>query len=285
MFFIGLLIACYIVGIVLAKIFMVSIHWVAFLFFPLLVPVIYWLMCVALRYFQRTDIKKSNEGKTVLQYLKKFAPTVFPSREKLSFFVFIGVFSAVVFVFLLALLANYPGYYFDIDIAVQWYQAHSGALDDWHPAIHTMLIWLVTRIHDIYGFFLGAQILFFSLLCGYMASTLRTWGFQKIWVAAFAITIISAQSTRTLMLYAYKDSIFSCLVLWSAIYLVNVVLSDGAWLAKWGNRIALALVLAFASIIRHNGIAFTVPVIGLLCILYMTIPFPQLSLDKRERMC
>jgi len=178
------------------------------------------------------------------------------------------VFSAVVSVFLLALLANHPGYYHDTDIAVQWYQAHSGTFDDWHPAIYTMLIWLVTRIHNSYGFFIAVQILFFSLLCGYMASTLRAWGFQKIWIAVFTITIISAQSTRTLMLYAYKDGIFSCLVLWSAIYLANIVLSDGAWLTKWGNRIALALVLGFASIIRHNGFVFTVPVIALLCAFY-----------------
>jgi len=144
----------------------------------------------------------------------------------------------------------------------------ASVFDSWHPPIHTMLIWLVTRIVNSYGFFIGVQVFFFSLMVGYMASALRAWGIQTLWVALFALAVVSAHSTRAGLLYAVKDSMFACFALWMMVCLVNIVLSRGEWLGKWGNRIALAVVLAFVTLIRLNGFFFTIPVIVLIFLLY-----------------
>ena len=144
----------------------------------------------------------------------------------------------------------------------------TGSYDSWHPPIHTFLIWLVTRIVDSYGFFIAVQVLFFGLMAGYMASTLRAWGIQPLWIALFAAAIVSTHSTRGMLLYAYKDSMFTCFALWTAVCVVNIALSRGEWLGKWGNRAGFAVSLAFTSTIRLNGFFFTIPIVLLLFLLY-----------------
>jgi hypothetical protein len=140
---------------------------------------------------------------------------------------------------------------------------------DWHPAIHTMMIWLVTRVVNRYAFFIAVQILCFSLLAGHMAATLHAWGLRRGWVAAFAVCLLSARSTGVVLLFAIKDTMFSLLALALAAQMINIVLSEAAWLRNWPNRIAFAAVLALTTLVRHNGMFFTVPLLALLLILYV----------------
>jgi len=271
-FLIGMAVACYIALVILSKLFlMLPLRggWPVYLLFPVLAPAIYWLMCFALRRFPETKSgKKKKKAETTIKKtrrLKDLYPTVYAARQRLSPAVFAWAFLAVFGVTMTGLLAFYPGLSMLSDIRVQWEQVRTGTFDAWHPPIHTMLIWLVTRIHYSYGAFIAAQVLFFSFLCGYMAATMRAWGFHAAWTASFVIAAVCAHKA---MLYAYKDALFACFVIWAAVCLINIVLSGGVWLGKWGNRIAFAVALAFASMLRNNGIAFTIPVIILLCVFY-----------------
>ena len=177
--------------------------------------------------------------------------------------------SSIIFaVLIINLLAHYPGG-ISGDSLDQWNQVQTGNFNNWHPAIHTMIIWLITRIVPFYSFFICFQILCFSILSGYMAATIEAWGIKKRWVIIFMITIISTQTTRNIMLYPWKDTAFTVLVLCLSVYMVNIVLSRGLWLTKWYNTSALAVVGALASIIRHNSFFFTVP-LGILLITFYT---------------
>jgi len=188
-------------------------------------------------------------------------------RLRLSWKVFV-ISSLIIFVvYMINFLAHYPGGVSDDNIW-QWAQVQSGNFDNWHPVIHTMIIWLVTRIVPRYAFFLAFQIFCFSLLSGYMAATLKAWGIKAGWMIAFIITILSTNTTRDIFLYAWKDTAFTVLLLCLAIYMVNIVLSDGKWLMKWYNVGAVAIIGALASIVRHNGIFFTIPMAILLILLY-----------------
>jgi len=111
-------------------------------------------------------------------------------------------------------------------------------------------------------------MLCFSLLAGYMAATLRAWGLRRGWVAAFAVSLLSARSTQGILLFAWKDTAFMVLALALAAQVINIVLSDAAWLRKWPNRIAFALAIALASLVRHNGMFFTLPLLALLLLLF-----------------
>jgi len=276
LFLIGMAIACYISLVILSKLFVLlplRSGLPVYLLFPVLAPAVYWLMCFALYHIPDKPAaahlkKKTREtpGEARLRRLREFIPTAYSARQKLSPAVFAWAFLAVFAVSMIALLAYYPGHFLHPDIRTQWEQVRTGTFIDWHPPIHTMIIWLVTRLHYSYGTFIAAQVLFFSLLCGYMAATMRAWGLHAAWTALFAAAAVCAHKV---MLYAYKDSLFTCFLIWSAVCLINIVLSEGAWLGKWGNRIAFAVALAFSSMIRLNGIAFAIPAFLFLCVFYV----------------
>jgi len=270
MFLIGMAVACYFAFVILSKAFLMlplSGGWPVYLLFPALAPAIYWLMCFLLRRIPEKIAKKKKESNAQprLRRVNNLYPTVHSSRLKLSPGVFACAFFAVFAVAMAGLFAYYPGLAMVTDIRVQWEQVRTGIFDDWHPAIHTMLIWLVTRLYYSYGAFIAAQILFFSLLCGYFAATMRAWGFHNAWTALFVVAAVCAHKA---MLYAYKDALFTCFAIWTAVCLVNIALSGGAWLGKWGNQAALAVALAFTSLMRINALAFTIPIVVLLCVFY-----------------
>ena len=210
-------------------------------------------------------------------YLQKLFTDKLPSfgpsglraqREKLSWRVFAAVAGVTFALMLINLLVNYPGG-LDTDVLNQWNQAQTGVFNDWFPAIHSMMIRQVARVVNRYAFVIAVQMLCFSLLAGYMAATLRAWGLRWGWVAAFAVCLLSARVTWVMLLTPTKDVMFSMLALALAAHMVNIVFSEASWLQKWPNRIAFALALAMATLVRHNGIFFTVPVLVLLCIFYM----------------
>jgi len=208
--------------------------------------------------------------------IKLFAekyPTFGPSglrkeRETLPWQLFAAVAGVTFAVMLLGLAAHYPGGA-TYDNYRQWGQVQTGVFDDWHPAIHAMLIWLVTRVVNRYAFFIAVQMLCFSLLAGWMAASLRAWGLRRCWVIAFAVSLLSARSTQGILLFAWKDTMFTVLALALAVQTINIVLSDAAWLRRWPNRIAFALVFALATLVRHNAMFFTLPLLGLLLIFHM----------------
>jgi len=188
-------------------------------------------------------------------------------RDRLSWKIFAAVAVVTLAAALFNLAAHYPGGA-SYDNMEQWGQVQTGVFKDWHPAIHTMIIWLVTRIVNRYAFVIAVQMLCFSLLAGYMAATLRAWGLRHGWVAAFAASLLSARATGNILLFAWKDTAFMLLALALAAQVINIVLSDAAWLLRWPNRIAFALAVALASLVRHNGMFFTLPLLGLLLALY-----------------
>jgi len=172
-------------------------------------------------------------------------------------------------IFLLNLLANYPGG-ISSDNVLQWQQIQSGNFNNWHPAIHTMMIWLVTRIVPSYSFFVGFQILIFSLMTGYMSATLAAWGIKKGWIFLVLVVIISPSATGGIILFALKDTALTILFLCLAVYMINIVFSDGKWLSKWYNAGALASIGALA-LVRHNGFFFTLTLGVLIIIFYRKV--------------
>ena len=126
MFLIGYAVACYVAFVICSKLFLLlpltEGLWV-YLLFPVLAPVVYWLMCLALQYTGK-DIKRKKKNKetpkeAALRRLKALYPTVCASRAKLSPAVFFGAFLGVSAVLALGLLAQYPGGFVDTDIGWQ----------------------------------------------------------------------------------------------------------------------------------------------------------------------
>jgi hypothetical protein len=174
------------------------------------------------------------------------------------------VFTVVAFIlyvlFMINFIAHFPGG-ISTDNVDQWKQVQSNIYDNLHPAIHSMMIWVITRIVNNYTFVIKVQIFCFSLMAGYLAATLVSWGIRIQWIIIFVFFLISPRTTFNILLFAWKDNAFTIFLMCLTAYMINIVMSDGLWLKKWYNIIGFSIVFALASLIRHNGILFTIPVL------------------------
>ena len=182
----------------------------------------------------------------------------------------LSVFLACLAVLALYFAAYYPGG-LSSDTWYQWRQAHGAvSLTDWHPALHTIFIRLLTRICDSPAFCVAVQLLFYALAVEYAVRSLLRTPVPRLLTALYAIYLILSPALSNLILYLWKDCAFAIAALFLSAQLLNVQFTDGQWLSSRRNRIALAVSLCFVSILRHNGPAFSLPVA-----VWLFVSFPR----------
>lgn len=161
-------------------------------------------------------------------------------------------------VFGCAFAACWPGGV-SYDASNQWRQAHSGEFNNWHPVFHTLLIWLVTRVWDSYPFAVAVQIAAFSAAMAYLTATLHRHGVPA-WLALTAHALVCASlPVRNTLMYLGKDSAMTTGVLILTAHAVRLMATRGEWLRRPRNAAAFAAALAAATLLRHNGILWTLP--------------------------
>ncbi len=165
--------------------------------------------------------------------------------------------------------AYYPGG-LSSDTWYQWRQARGTvALTDWHPALHTLFLRLLYRISPNPGFAVGVQLLLYALAVEYTVRSLLRTGIPRVLSALYAIYLILSPALMNHILYLWKDCAFTIAALFLSAQLLNAQFSDGEWLARRRNRIALAVSLCLVSILRHNGPALSLPVL-----VWLFVSFP-----------
>jgi hypothetical protein len=170
-------------------------------------------------------------------------------------------------ILLLSLAASFPGAK-SPDTEDQWAQVHSFNFSNWHPAIHTFMIWIVTRVADHYAFVVFVQITLFSIGVGYLIAVMESWGFKKTHLLIAGLFIILNPYTMNIMMYPWKDLALTVLITYTTIMAVNIYYSDGSWFLKYRNIILFALTAGITSVVRHNGFFFTLPLCILVALLY-----------------
>ena len=166
---------------------------------------------------------------------------------------------AVVFAWLMAYFyAYFPGS-FDWDNLDQWWQIQNSQYDTWHPVFHTLIIALLSKVVNHYGFAVFMQLLLYSLLCGYLLYTMAKWRFP-VWGMLLAEFFLAANpQTHRILLFMWKDSALTLFMLLFTVYLIHVWKSGGRWLKKKRNLAVWILVLISISLVRHNSILYTIP--------------------------
>lgn len=159
--------------------------------------------------------------------------------------------------------AYFPGS-FDWDNLDQWWQIQNSQYDTWHPVFHTLLIALFSKIVNHYGFAVFMQLFLYSLICGYLLVTMAKWQFPawSLWLTE--LFLAANPQTHRILLFMWKDSALTLFMLLFTGYLLNVWLSGGKWLKKRRNLALWNLVLISVSMVRHNGILFTIPLLALI---------------------
>jgi hypothetical protein len=84
---------------------------------------------------------------------------------------------------------------------------------------------------------------------------------------------VPQSNTMNILVYPWKDLTFTILLTYTTIMLINVFFSNGLWFYKWSNVFTFALTTGIASIVRHNGFFFTVPLYILIIFLYSKLSY------------
>lgn len=151
------------------------------------------------------------------------------------------------------LLTFWPGM-MSRDSFDQWQQVVTGRFTDGHPAFHTMLIWLITRVWNSPSAVAIVQIMFLSLTAAWGIGILIGLGLpiKLAWVMAalFAISPVNAIFSITL----WKDVAYSTALFLFSLQVLKIITSEGKWLENRSHWIWLGIVAALVSLFRHNGI-------------------------------
>lgn len=180
--------------------------------------------------------------------------------RKKYFIVFILCFSLCMLVGLIWFIAYAPGA-FSSDSIGQYSQAITNNYNDWHPVLHTLLVFKIPI--SIFGNIQSVvicQIIFFSLSIAYSAATIYSIAGRK-WSLAFLAIIVSNPIVFDELMYPWKDVSFAILALLISTATLKICYFRSSWTKKPLNLILLGTALAFCTIIRHNGLLFTVPVL------------------------
>ena len=161
-------------------------------------------------------------------------------------------------------LACYPGGV-SYDVYNQWVQAQTGLYNGWHPVFHTLLMGLGMRLAGRYPWVVAMQIVCFGGALAYLMDTLRAWGVPKALLLIAQGLIVASPLVDSSLMYLWKDNAMTMGAVVLCAYSVNVYFTRGAWLDRPRNAVLTGLALAFTTLVRHNAMFYTVPL--LLCLL------------------
>lgn len=181
------------------------------------------------------------------------------SNSDLKFFT--ALFLIVFLGQLLYWLAYYPGG-FNLDAYGQWDQVHGlMKLNNWHPVFTTGCYWLLTRICDSFAFCIFTQLFAFSLSVAYLLLNLAYLKISKVLLLITSTYIALNPAIGMNNVCLFKDVPFTIALIWMTVIIIRVVVTKGEWLKSTLHLVCLILELVIISLIRHNGIFITIPVI------------------------
>ncbi len=165
-------------------------------------------------------------------------------------------------------LAFFPGI-MSYDSVNQWDQLSTLQITNWHPAIHTILMWLLTRLWYSPAIISLFQVIFASLVIGYGLNSIRNASQLPGYLFIMLGIVISANPLVGVMnVTLWKDILYSYNVLLLAILILNIVRSDGGWILKPTHFILLGSTLAGIWLFRFNGFPVVLSGMIILVIIY-----------------
>lgn len=167
----------------------------------------------------------------------------------------------------LTLLAFWPGL-MSWDSLYQWWQMSSGNINDVHPAFHTLMNGVITRIWPSPGAVALFQVFWLSLTAGWGFYLLRKERISTRLIALTWILFILYPVNQVFVITLWKDIPYSIVLLALSLLLLQVSLSEGENLRRPYIWLLLGLLSALAALLRHNG----APVLGLLLLLIVLYP-------------
>ena len=187
-------------------------------------------------------------------------PAPAPLNQKQERIWFLCFFIAALLCMLPWYLLYYPGW-FTGDSEWQMSQALSHHYNDWHPALQTFLTFTLPLF--LTGGWKGSVVLFqiaeYALALAYMCTTFLKYGNRKYALASLILIALNPL-TGAIVKQPWKDvtlAIFSVLLMSYALR----IFYDPLWLKKRAHILLVAAVFAAGTIVRHNAVLFTAPLL------------------------
>jgi hypothetical protein len=150
-------------------------------------------------------------------------------------------------------LAFYPGF-MSFDSIFQWDQLSTFKFTNWHPAIHTILMYVLSRIWYSPAIVSLFQIMIACLIIGYGLNTIRKASRLPDYVLITLGVLISINPIVGIMdITLWKDVLYSLAVLLLTIFLFEIITSEGKWLSKPLNIVFYGAILSSIWLLRYNG--------------------------------
>lgn len=139
-------------------------------------------------------------------------------------------------------------------------QVESGDINNFHPAAHTISMWIITRIWDSPGAVSLVQVALVALLLSLIAKRLIQLG-VPMWGAVATVWVVALLPAVGPMVVAiWKDVPFTLAFLWAFSELLLLArLREEYWKA-WQNPARLGTAFAAMWLFRHNGLLTVVVV-------------------------
>jgi hypothetical protein len=151
------------------------------------------------------------------------------------------------------LLIFYPGG-MSPDSVGQWSEMTTGFIDDAHPAIHTLIMWLITRAWRSPAAVAVVQIF---ALAGAVASALHEFGWWGVprWVRATLAGVFAASPVHAVMsITLWKDIPYSIAMLFISVLFLRFARTHGEAILSRGASLGLSFAAGIAALTRHNGV-------------------------------
>lgn len=166
------------------------------------------------------------------------------------------------------LLVYWPGF-LSPDSVYQLEQIVNGQLYDWHPAFHTMLLWLLTRISFTPAPVAMVHILSLAGVMGWGLSVIESKGAPRWLTGLLAVCLALSPAAGLMTLTMWKDIAYSIAVLALTVMAFLIFASRGRWLDQPGRWIALGITAALPGLFRHNGGPVALGFLVVLALIYL----------------
>lgn len=155
-----------------------------------------------------------------------------------------------------------------------------GFINNWHPALHTILYRVILTVCPHAGALVAVQLFFFALLCTEFLMLGYDHGLSFKVLAVLGVGVSLLPNQVIFSISPLKDYPYTLALLWTTYLLVRLALDPGeVWRWRFLGALSLSLFLVYG--FRHNGI---VPFAALLLLfLWITLRhFPKVKLQLAE---
>jgi hypothetical protein len=150
----------------------------------------------------------------------------------------------------------------------QWREMIRWDLTDAHPALSTMIFWLVTRVYESPAAIAVFQIVVLAAISGWGLWRLRRDGVPAIIIWLTLVVYATSTVNSRLVITIWKDVLFSALMLLFVLVLREIAASRGQALRRWSFALTLVVSGVLISVLRHNGLPAVVGGIGVFVLFY-----------------